>query len=71
MILIVHTDRNDVLGGFVDQEFQIGVTRFTGTGDCFIFTWRDGKYEGHKSTNENQFYFHADSNGFGFGSEYA
>lgn len=107
-IILILTEDNEVLGGFVDDYLQYDGNRYHGTGDCFLFGWNckqpeseearvteekettmmnteifqagltnpellqpkiEGHYQSFKSSEENNFYFYCDSEGFGFGGE--
>ncbi len=69
LIFLVHTDKFDVFGGFLDEDLLLNKNKFSGTGETFIFTWKNQKFLPFKATKKNQFYFHCDEDGFGFGAE--
>ena len=72
-VILVQDYKNNVFGGFLNEDFEYTHTQYKGSAECFLFKW---KFEKDKrilkpflATFQNEFFFYASSDGFGFGAE--
>lgn len=47
-LVIMQTETDEVLGGFLDCRLEYCADKFCGTGDSFLFGWNCLKPEGHE-----------------------
>lgn len=67
LIILVQDGFGTVFGGFMTHSFELR-DNFFGTGECFVFKFKDQELYVYHATTANNLYCFADEDGFGMGS---
>ena len=66
-ILVIKDDENNIFGGYASECFQ-PTKNFSGTGECFLFTfYKENKIHVFNSTGINRFFMYCDDEQICFG----
>eukprot|EP01027_Heterolobosea_sp_BB2_P014823 GEZU01021266.1.p2 GENE.GEZU01021266.1~~GEZU01021266.1.p2 ORF type:complete len:147 (+),score=31.58 GEZU01021266.1:140-580(+) len=65
-LIIVQDMDGTIFGGFASESWQISA-KYYGTGEAFLFTFKDGEYKAYHWTRQNEYFQLSKENAIAFG----